>query len=93
MMIENLSSMPSFQSQDYRTEKKTELEVRAIEESGESHDTALDIDRRGAAGNPSARAQGDEPEALTYNEKGLVNQNPALDPESPEGQSSIDLFV
>ena len=71
MMIENISSMSTFQPIDVKVERKTEAEdVRTIEGSEEGHDVTLDINREKVAENQTEQNPREEPNLVAYDAKG-----------------------
>ena len=94
MMIENISSMSTFQPVDVKAEKKTEAEdVRTIEGSEESHDAKLDINRENVTKNQTEHPQIKEPNILAYDAKGNALDDPHSDPQPHADGEIMDLIA
>ena len=93
-MIDQLSSMSSVHSMDLKTEKKSESEeIRPIEETGEGHNTELDIEREKIFRKPTDQALNRDSETLTYNANGDLKGLPDDTPQPPEDWEPLDLVV
>ena len=94
MMIENISSMSTFQPVDVKAEMKSEAEdVRTIEGSEESHDTKLDINRENVAKNQTEQLPTKEPKLLAYDARGNALDDPYSDPQPPADGEIMDLIA
>ena len=94
MIIDSFSSMPYSQTVDIKLEKKSEAEEpRAIEDSGESENSRLDIDRQNVAKKTDDFTKDRDNEPDTYNAKGDLAKKMPSEDVTDSRQGSVDLVV
>jgi len=94
MNIDSFSNMPYSQTIDVKLEKNSEaVEPRAIEDSGESENSRLDIDRQNVAKKTDDFTKDRDNELNTYNAKGDLTKKMPSDDVTDRRQGAVDLVV